>query len=287
MAAAEEAVRRATKILSAFMSQIEVQNYSAQTLDPGALLSAWGAQQGNVTALTDKYAPPKLEPLSVKAQQHAAQLKANPIFQNQYGAGAEIKMIELGRLIAFQWHVDHVVSNDVHGASLTATPGEDEILSTCLPLSMVTGVRTLWQVMQRGPGMASGGVVASSTDLTFDLAPGFPQANAATGQIGIVLSPNSNLMMVRQNGDRFALANGYHRAAALRARGIAMAPVVVVQAPVLGQGAGFFSEPLLLGERPPLVDDFANDTLATTVEVRAMMKVVRVTIESLLVPRMI
>jgi hypothetical protein len=135
--------------------------------------------------------------------------------------------------------------------------------------------------------MTTGGVIASSTDLTFDLAMGFPQANPATGQIAIVLTPNSNLMFVRQNGDRCALANGYHRAAALRARGIDMAPVVVVKSQSLAPGPGFFQETLLMSDRPPLVDDFRNDSLATTVDVRAMMKVVRVTIESLLVPRMI
>jgi hypothetical protein len=290
MAQPEEAVRRSTRVLSAFMSPNEAANYSAQTLDPLSFLVAWQGQAGAAAALPQEYAPAKLDALSSRGQRHSSLITANPIFKAVYGPTAKIQMVELGRLIAFQWHVDSVVSDAVHGATLTATPSEEDVLNTCLPPEIVGPAPTLWQGIQKRPGNAIGSVVASSTDLTFDMANGFPQWDASTGQIAIVLSSNSNLMLVRQHGDRLALANGYHRAAALRARGVEMAPAVVVQVAstaAIVPGPGFFQEPIVTSARPPLVDDFQNDALALTVDVRAMMKVVRVTVESLLVPRML
>ena len=69
-----------------------------------------------------------------------------------------------------------------------------------------------------------------------------------------------------------------------------MVPVVVV--PVsdpseLTLGPGYFQPQSLTQPRPPLVGDFTNDALATTVEIRAMMKVLRITIERLHIPRMV
>jgi hypothetical protein len=93
------------------MSPSEAQSYASQALDPPAFIAAWRAHQGNAAALatTEQYVPPRIEALSAKAQEHAALLQSNAIFQSQYGPNAEIRMIELGRLLAFQWHVDKVV----------------------------------------------------------------------------------------------------------------------------------------------------------------------------------
>ena len=69
-----------------------------------------------------------------------------------------------------------------------------------------------------------------------------------------------------------------------------MVPVVVqpvTRPEALVPGAGVFQPPLLLSPRPPLIDDFDDDRLAVDVDVRAMYKALRVTIEPFYVPRLI
>lgn len=51
--------------------------------------------------------------------------------------------------------------------------------------------------------------------------------------------------------------------------------------------AGALSPQVVFGPRQPCINDFLDDTLAMTVDARAMMKVVRMTFESLLVPRIV
>jgi hypothetical protein len=266
------------------MSEPEAQAFALQTLDPAAFLSAWAALSGGAERQTQSYTPPRVEPLSARGEAHSAPIRALPMFAGTYGSAAEIKMIELEKLIACQFSIDTHVSDGVHGPSLASAPPEDQILNACLPSGIVAPARALWHVTD---GQS---VVVTTPDLTFDVARGFPLANPASGQVGFILSPGANLMLVRQLGPVFVLQNGYHRAWTLRARGVEMVPVVVV--PVsdpseLTLGPGFFQPPLLMKSRPPLVGDFTDDALATTVEVRAMMRVVKITVERLQIPRMI
>jgi hypothetical protein len=121
------------------------------------------------------------------------------------------------------------------------------------------------------------------------VAPGFPRINQMTGQVLAAVASGANLMLVRQHGAHLVLANGYHRAYVLRARGVEFVPVVLVTVPQQNDLVpdGFLSPQVVFGHRQPVVDDFFDDTLALTVETRAMMKVVRMTFESLLVPRLV
>jgi hypothetical protein len=272
------------------MSPAEAQNYSGQTLNPADFMGAWNAQIGKASALPPSYSPPKVEDLSSVGTAHVAAIQATPMFRGTYGPAAQFKMIEVSKLIAVQQHVDLEVSDGVHGAALTSAPSEQDVLNTCLPPTIISPAKALWQVIPKRPGSSTASVTISSTDLTFDVAQNFPQVNNIAGQISVVVASGANLMQVRQHGDRYALANGYHRAYALRKRGVEMVPVVLISVPSVNElapGPGFFGPQLLASARPPLVADFADDELATTTDVRAMMKVVRVTVESLLVPRML
>jgi hypothetical protein len=179
--------------------------------------------------------------------------------------------------------MDH--SAGVHGVNLAATPNEDEILNTCLPLTIVSPTQALWEMVQNGQQRS---VTISTTDMTFDVAPGFPRVDQGTGVVTAAVASGANLMLVRRHGNQLVLANGYHRAYALRSRGVDFVPVVLADVP--GQEdliQGGLSPQVVFGPRQPKIDDFLDDNVSLTVEARAMMKVVRMTFESLLVPRIV
>jgi hypothetical protein len=284
MAPTAQPVSHSARALVSFMSEQEAQAFSLQTLDPPTFLAAWRARSGNAGQLTASAPPPRVEELTPRGESHAGSIRAHPMFVATYGSAAEIKMIELEKLIACQFSVDTHVSESFHGASLPPTPDEDQILEACLPSQIVAPARAHWHVVE---GQS---VTVTTSDLTFDLAAGFPLANPSNGQVGLILSPGANLMFVKRFGSFFVLQNGYHRAWTLRGRGVAMVPVVVASVSdpsALTLGPGFFQPSVLTQNRPPLVGDFSDDALATTTEVRAMMKVVKMTIERLHIPMII
>jgi hypothetical protein len=107
--------------------------------------------------------------------------------------------------------------------------------------------------------------------------------------VQLTLGSNANLMLVREFGGRYVLAQGYHRAWLLRSRGVEMVPVVVIHVPTPMDltAPGFIQLPHLLSNRPPTVDDFFNDEVSVDVDVRAMMSTVKITIESSPAPRLL
>ena len=280
MPSTDEAVRRAARALTRFMSQEEANGYAAaSTLDPFAFVAAW--QRQAATPLATSYVPPALEPLPPEAAAHVASLRAVPLFAATYGPQSEIKMVELGKLIACQMWVDTDVSGTILAAGMHSAPTFDELLNTCLPLSVIPPAQ--YRVYP-----VPNGLVAYSMNNSF-YAQG-PGLNLATGQITLALTGGANLMLVREHAGRYVLANGYHRAWLLRTRGVERVPAVVVpvatpEAVLLGEG--FFKAGVLFGPRPPVINDFLDDGLSTTVEVRSMLKAVKVTVETLLIPRLL
>ncbi len=278
-----ETVRRPTRILAAFMTAQQAQNYSGQTLDRAAFITRWQAYNGRVASLPPTSTSAQVRPLSAVGQAHVAPIQANPVFQGIYGTTAHFAMVELGRILAFQFTIDMDHSAGVHGVNLASAPGEDEVLNACLPQGIIPNPPAAWSLIQKTPDNPHPSVTVSSTDLSLDVAFGFPQVLPG-GQVLAAVAPGANLMLVRQHGNHLVLANGYHRAYALRSRGVDFVPVVVVPVPRpedLVPSGGILPQ-TVLGSRQPCIDDFLDDTLAMTAEARAMMKVVRMTFESLL-----
>ena len=64
---------------------------------------------------------------------HVERLRANPLFPRLY-SNVDFKMIELGRLIAFQHWMDTDVSDENHGAGIEGMrPTRQQVLDKCLP----------------------------------------------------------------------------------------------------------------------------------------------------------
>jgi len=69
-----------------------------------------------------------------------------------------------------------------------------------------------------------------------------------------------------------------------------MVPAVVVHCSNEAEccpGPGMFQPSVLFATRPPVIDDFFDDTLAMSVDIRAVLKMVKITTEVSLVPRML
>lgn len=261
------------------MTPQEAQGFAGTyTLDPEAFMPKWQALAEARSRLEPRYTPPLVGELPPEAIAHTVKVSSHPAFQAIY-PNAQFKMLELRKLVAFQHWVDADVSDGIHGAGSAVRPTEAELLSLCLPPDFIPPTKMQWQV--NGPN-----VMVTSFNNTLSVMG--TQVNPPTGQVMLSIGAGANLMLVREHAGRFVLANGYHRAWWLLQRGVEMVPVAVlhVERDALSQPGAVNTE-VLLGDRPPLLEDFLDDTVATTHEVRAMMRVVKITSEVLTIPRVI
>jgi hypothetical protein len=85
----------------------------------------------------------------------------------------------------------------------------------------------------------------------------------------------SFLQVARHHG-RYVLRDGYHRAFGLLQRGISVVPALVRDFGFseLGVGAGLFGTDVYLGDRPPLLPDFLDDTVAADVSIPVLQKMI-------------
>ncbi len=103
-----------------------------------------------------------------------------------------------------------------------------------------------------------------------------------------VLVKNPNYLQVARYQGRHILRNGYHRAAGFLRQGIYMVPSVVVEAQTFEQivpMAGMFSKEVVLGDHPPRLIDFWDDTVACTNLRPATRKTFRISFEEITTPR--
>jgi hypothetical protein len=90
----------------------------------------------------------------------------------------------------------------------------------------------------------------------------------------------SFLLVVRSQG-RYLLRDGYHRAYGLLRRGIAVVPAFVREfAPHENPGLdnpNLLSSAVYFGERPPLLPDYADDTVAAATQLPASENLIVIT----------
>lgn len=282
MGQTEESVRRSARVLAAFMTDTEAMGFASSfAIEPAQFMSAWGTRGAARAALARTYTPPKVEDLPASMTAHVDAIRAHQVFPLAYGPTATFKMVELGKLLAFQYWMDTDVSTGVHAAGVDGPPDQEHLLRTCLPPDVVPPLQTRWEGIQNGIAVYS---------MNNSFAARGPIVDQAKGQIVFVVGAMPNLMLVREHAGRYILANGYHRAWMLRSRGVSMAPVVLVNVPNIADvvpPVGFVQPATLFGPCPPLVDDFLDDSLSVSVDVRATLRMVRITAETSSVPRLI
>lgn len=279
----DEQVKRKARVLAAFMSQAEAGGFAGSfSLDPTAFMAKWVARTGARAGLARGYTAPRVEDIDEPTKQHVAKVQAHKLFHAVY-KNVEFKMIELGKVLAFQHWMDTDVSDGVHGAGNPATPTPDVVREKCLPPNVIPDTRMMWMPSGDQNHMS---VTIFSLNNTLGFQPGMDQAN---GIVRFVVAAGANLMMVREFNGRYVLANGYHRAWWLRSRGIDMVPVVLMHVSSEAQltQPGFIQADILSSDQPPIIDHFLDDKFSMTDEVRAMVRAVKITAEVSMVPRLI
>ena len=199
MASTDESVKRTSRILTAFLPRAVAEGFVIRA-GPTVSRSMDRPGQQRRQADNDLCASEEKRCRSKGGLCMRFPILAQPVFPAIYGNNAEIKMIELGKVIACQWWVDTDVSDGVHGAGVVGMPDEDQILPDLFTAGLLTPARTLWQMPNRRL------VTIYSTDATFDM----------MGTRSSIRQPaRSRLRRVRCRSDagaryngRYVLANG-------------------------------------------------------------------------------
>jgi hypothetical protein len=109
---------------------------------------------------------------------------------------------------------------------------------------------------------------------------GFQANLGPTGaSVTFVVGAGSPHMTLVEFDGRFLLRDGHHRAVALMAAGITVAPVVVVTWTSYADAAtvpGLFAPGVALGERPSMVADFFDERVSAAAVRRPLRKITRI-----------
>ncbi|MEM8949182.1 MAG: hypothetical protein AAGA21_24615 [Pseudomonadota bacterium] len=200
----------------------------------------------------------------------------------------EIAMVELDRLVVFQTHITRSFADGQ--AERLVRPGNlVELYRFCQPLPGAASSIEFREMGRRHYVFSS-----PSTDLRQHepvvLRPEQVSDHRTFGPvgayIGIPVGFGSNFFTGIRYGDRVLLHNGYHRAIAMRMRGITHAPCIIqtvtrrdelevaAKRQVADDPAFYFA-----AARPPLLKDFFDARLAESFEVYATRKMIEVTFD--------
>lgn len=261
-----------------------------QTLDHRILMDEWRSANDHVKVLEKQEAgwpdnpiiddlPPQLHPLR-------AQVDADLMYQHTFVLPHTVGMVELDRLVVFQKEINLSYVQRIQ-SKLGSMPGEEDVFRLCLPVDHVAPQMSEMQVSANSFIFHS-----PSNDLRFL---GVKLLNAAQitnvlpqGQVvdilGLMVGFGVNCLQAISIENRLILANGSHRAYALRDIGITHVPcfiqqvsrreeLVVAGAPVVQQNPDLY----LVAPRPPVLKDYFDPNLRKLVAVPRKLRQVKLT----------
>lgn len=284
----DEAVVRSGRALLGFMSEAEAQQFLAsQAVDQlHEIRETWEAARAAHDALPAfDGVPPTLADLPDEVAHELAEVAATELFKQHFGhTSPDFKLVEIDRLVAFQQFVD----TDFSDAAKTAL-GSSTVLDQvrfCLPRDF----QARFSVIPVGePGSFSLTITSLSRNVNV-AGVQFGQASPdAPFAVTFPIVARANWVQVTEFEGRLFLKNGYHRVWALRSQGVLAVPAIVTKGTSLedvGAGPGFFPPTLILSERPPLFRHFSESALAPALRLKSTMKVIRLTAEEFVLPRL-
>ncbi len=262
------------------------------SMDRAAIADRWreandyfGELEATEAGIADEIGirPPEayLEPL-------IAETEADPRYSFTFDTfPTEIAMVELDRLVVFQTHITRSFA-DGQAARLGQPGNPVDLYRFCQPPNATSSLE-LHEMGRRRYVFSS-----PSTDLRQHepvvLRPEQVSDHRTFGPvgayIGIPVGFGSNFFTGIRYGDRVLLHNGYHRAFAMRARGVRHAPCIIqtvtrrdevevaAKRQVADDTAFYFA-----AARPPLLKDFFDERLAENFKVYSTRKVIEVTFD--------
>ena len=205
---------------------------------------------------------------------HVDRLQKSPAGMPYFLEGWRIRLVNLTRLISFQPAV--FVDSAVERVRGLKPDGLEGLANLCLPIPAgnetlaptLDKVKNIWTVLSPNPNLRVVGQFAGPIQGLGGGAPVF----------GFFLALMPSFMQVAHFQGRYVLRDGYHRALGLLSAGIMEAPAFVRDFDAIEQlvPPGMLPQHSWLGPRPPLVPDYFDNSVAATVALPAVQKVVMV-----------
>lgn len=300
----EETAREATTLreelwllgqpaLADFLDYVHRAVVGGEGMDRRGLIDAWRAANDVYHALETQEAGIADEverlPLPADLAPLVAELEASPHFGRTFDRmPTTVEMVELDKIVVSQRRVTKTFVDGL-AARLDPRPGPAELFRFCQPLERRDPPVTI-----RRLGSDRYLFVSESNDLrlheTALFRPGQISGHESLGPVaaavGVVVGYGSNFLSLVRSEDRVVLHNGYHRAVAMRAAGITHAPCVVQTvtrkdelevsaAPAVAEDPAFYFR----ARRPPLLKDFFDPRIVTTLRARPFQKLIEVSLE--------
>jgi len=261
-----------------------------QNIDLGSLTAEWRAANNHVIKLEKDEAGvadkvPILE-LGDSLRPLAAAVTEDPVYKRAYKfVPTDMAVIDLNRVVVFQKFINLSYVEELK-RRLGAAPSQEAIFRFALPLQPE---QPQIRMMQNAQNMYT--MVSSSTDFRFLEAQILQPQNVptfdSTGRplliVGLAIGYGSNFLNVLHVEDRLILANGSHRAYALRDIGVSQIPCLVQRITrrdelelVASGDLATNPDRYLKSARPPMLRDYFDPALRKIVPVYRKNRVVRI-----------
>lgn len=248
---------------------------------PTALAQHWASAQTRLGPPISGAGFPEILDLPPEYDAHLQGVPTNPRFGMTVGLLPwSFKLVEIERLLAFQFHVYTERSASLCGLPAGPIP-LDKALELCLPHRVEDVPYTFNEI--------PGGFVIRSKNLNLGIRGPFRASdpNQQVELAGMAFGVNSPLVQVVRHQGRCYLRNGYHRTYGLWKAGNRHVPCVLIEASDFGQtGAGqplTFDRELLESGNPPTCAHFVRE-LAYPVSFQDVRRVIEWTCREYVLP---
>ena len=208
---------------------------------------------------------------------HVARLEATPFGSQMLSEGWQIAMVDLTRVVAFQPTV--FVDTAVERVSGVDPADFAAIAEITLPIDRTAPITAQYDQSKKA-------YVLYSPDPNLQVAAPVQSQPGEPPMFGFAVTVANSAVQVVSYQGRYVLRDGYHRAYGLLARGVTHAPAFVRNFDTVGDPAppGMLPPAAWLGERPPLLSDYHDDTVAEALRLPAHGKMILIQAIELLAP---
>jgi hypothetical protein len=254
--------------------------------DVSHLRPAWRAARAALMLRSPyRLSTPRLAKLSGKWKNRAAEFQQRPdVIAAFHEMNWSVGMVDLRTVISFQWVVSGQDAAE-HRAQTVLENDPDSLFSFCLPApgEGVTVAGTIDELnhaitfSSQNPNLRVGLPVMA--DVHVASSPGQPAKTEKF--LAFPIHFGWPFLMVAEHNRRLILCDGYHRSYALLRRSIHTVPCVFIRTADFsetgGTRPGLIPYETLFGDRPPMVSDFLDESVAKEVTRTAELNLIRVT----------
>ena len=279
--------------LGDFIDFVRERGVGGSAMDRGDLAQVWREAVACFEAIqiAEAGAADKLQvlPLPRRMQLHVDKLVQLPTFNQTFSTvPVAFGLVELDKLVVYQQFVTGSTLDHL-GAALPAAMTPTDLVKLCLPLNPPqTGFKLARRDGDQFVFLSDNhdGRFLGAQTVEPSRVGGLEVNGHAQAVVALAFGFTTNVLNVVRFGSRMVLNNGYHRALALRARGVTHAPCIIQVCghwdevglagarAIYDHGELFFSQP-----RPPLLCDFFNGQLICTWPTYRLRKEIRLTVK--------